>query len=137
MQSKMTSDSDKRWNWVGGGGRSVDVLRQPTEALAVALALQHRAHEQLQRPPRQLRARHLALRSGQTLGFFEGEWRHEENVQWRIFRATALHHKVICDTDCYMLYINWINIISSVVSKVARATGESLCFYVAGFYKLW
>lgn len=49
---------------MGGGGRSVDVLRQPTEALAVALALQHRAHEQLQRPPRQLRARHLALASG-------------------------------------------------------------------------
>lgn len=48
----------------GGDSRrhcSVDVLREPAEALAVALPLQHRAHEQLQRPPGQLRPRHLAL----------------------------------------------------------------------------
>lgn len=45
----------------GGRGASVDVLREPAEALAVALPLQHRTHEQLQRPSGQLRTGHFAL----------------------------------------------------------------------------
>ena len=40
---------------------SVDVLRQPAEALAVALPLQYRTHEQLQGAARQVTARDLHL----------------------------------------------------------------------------
>jgi len=48
---------------------SLEVLREPAEALAVALSLEHRAHEDLERSSagQQLRARHGPLSGGATL----------------------------------------------------------------------
>lgn len=43
------------------GAPLIDVLREPAEALAVALSLQHAAHEHLQRPRVQLLERDVAL----------------------------------------------------------------------------
>lgn len=39
----------------------IDILRQPTETLAVALSLQHGAHEQFQRTAGQIGACNFAL----------------------------------------------------------------------------
>lgn len=66
----------------------VDVLREPAEALAVALPLQDAAHEHLQRPRVQLLQRDVALRrrtgitvsnneeKQQSLHYYSGESGH-------------------------------------------------------------
>lgn len=51
----------------------VDVLREPAEALAVALSLQDAAHEHLQRPRVQLFERDVALKRRTNITFINNE----------------------------------------------------------------